>query len=89
MFAFGQRAKALKERQHYVDPVTTPEPFIPPPQLRDQLLASSTRSNRNAIWRKVVSAVESNANVASRERELRGEVWSTWEWQGRHVTWDQ
>lgn len=34
--------------------------------------------------------VEGNANVAVREREVRGEVWSTWEWAGvgeRHVTW--
>jgi len=82
-----------KETLHYADPVTTPNPFIPPAQLRDLVLPpSGSKTSRNRLWQKVNDLVEANSNVAVREREVRGELWNTWEWQGvgeRRVTWEQ
>lgn len=83
----------LQERLHYSDPATTPSPFIPPAQLRDLVIPPTGSSTyRTRLWNKVNDLIEANANVAIREREVRGELWKTWEWQGvgeRHVTWDQ
>jgi hypothetical protein len=81
-----------QETLHYADPVTTPNPFIPPAQLRDLVLPpTGSKSSRNRLWEKVNDLIEANSNVATREREVRGEVWKTWEWQGvgeRRVTWE-
>jgi hypothetical protein len=82
-----------QETLHYADPVTTPNPFIPPAQLRDLVLPPTrSKTARNRLWQKVNDLVEANSNVAVREREVRGELWNTWEWQGvgeRRVTWEQ
>ena len=82
-----------QETLHYADPVTTPNPFIPPAQLRDLVLPpTGSKSSRNRLWQKVNDLIEANSNVAIREREVRGELWKTWEWQGvgeRRVTWEQ
>jgi hypothetical protein len=82
-----------QETLHYADPVTTPNPFIPPAQLRDLVLPpTGSKTARNRLWQKVNDLVEANSNVAVREREVRGELWNTWEWQGvgeRRVTWEQ
>ena len=76
---------------HYSDPVTTSNPFIPPAQLRDVVMPpSGSAASRTRLWQRVQDLVEANANVAVREREVRGEMWKTWEWQGvgeRRVTW--
>ncbi|ORY20212.1 Man1-Src1p-C-terminal domain-domain-containing protein [Naematelia encephala] len=80
-----------QETLHYADPVTTPHPFVPPAQLRDVVLPHSGSTNsKTRLWQRVVDLVEANANVATREQEVHGEVWKTWQWQGvgeRHVTW--
>ena len=80
-----------QEHLHYVDPVTTPNPFIPPTQLRDVVMPpKGSTTSRTRLWQRVQDLVEANANVAVREREVKGELWKTWEWQGvgeRHVTW--
>jgi len=82
-----------QERLHYSDPVTTPHPFIPPTQLRDVVMPpKGSSSSRTRLWQRVQELVETNANVAVREQEVRGEMWKTWEWQGvgeRHVTWQE
>lgn len=81
-----------QEHLHYVDPATTPNPFIPPAQLRDLVLpTSASTASKTRLWNRVVELVERNANVAVREREVQGEVWKTWEWRGvgeRHVTFE-
>ncbi|WWD21940.1 hypothetical protein CI109_106428 [Kwoniella shandongensis] len=72
-----------QEQLHYTDPVTTPSPFIPPDQLRDLVMPpKGSTASRSRLWAKVQDLVESNANVAVREREVKGEVWKTWEWAG-------
>lgn len=73
-----------QEYQHYTDPVTTPQPYLPPAQLRDVILPRSEGDDakRQRLWARVERAVERNANVATREREVRGDVWKTWEWTG-------
>ncbi|KAK8846633.1 hypothetical protein IAR55_005720 [Kwoniella newhampshirensis] len=82
-----------QEQLHYTDPVTTPSPFIPPDQLRDLVMPpKGSTASRSRLWANVQDLVESNANVAVREREVKGELWKTWEWAGvgeRHVTWEQ
>ena len=71
--------------------MTTLNPFIPPAQLRDVVMPpSGSAAWRTRLWQRVHDLVEANANVAVREREVRGEMWKTWEWQGvgeRRVTW--
>ena len=93
-FSSCSRGQAdIQETLHYADPVTTPNPFIPPAQLRDLVLPpTGSKTARNRLWQKVNDLVEANSNVAVREREVRGELWNTWEWQGvgeRRVTWEQ
>ncbi|WVF70184.1 hypothetical protein IAT40_004972 [Kwoniella sp. CBS 6097] len=84
-----------QEQLHYTDPVTTPSPFIPPDQLRDLVMPpKGSTASRSRLWAKVQDMVEANANVAVREREVKGEMWKTWEWAGagagdRHVTWEE
>ncbi|WWC87298.1 uncharacterized protein L201_002186 [Kwoniella dendrophila CBS 6074] len=86
-----------QEQSHYVDPVTTPSPFIPPDQLRDLVMPpKGSTASRSRLWSRVQELVEANANIAVREREVKGEMWKTWEWAGatsapspdRHVTWE-
>ncbi|KAK4686735.1 hypothetical protein P7C73_g3381, partial [Tremellales sp. Uapishka_1] len=80
-----------QEHLHYTDPVSTPNTFIPPAQLRDLVMPpSGSTTSRSKLWQRVQELVEANANVAVREREVKGEVWKTWEWHGvgeRRVTW--
>ncbi|OCF42073.1 hypothetical protein I317_04044 [Kwoniella heveanensis CBS 569] len=72
-----------QEQLHYTDPVTTPSPFIPPEQLRDLVMPpKGSTASRSRLWAKVQDMVEANANVAVREREVKGEMWKTWEWAG-------
>ncbi|WRT65160.1 uncharacterized protein IL334_002103 [Kwoniella shivajii] len=85
-----------QEQSHYIDPALTPNPFIPPDQLRDLVMPpKGSTSSRSRLWSKVQELVESNANIAVREREVKGELWKTWEWAGanpsenRHVTWKE
>ncbi|WWC67546.1 uncharacterized protein I206_101455 [Kwoniella pini CBS 10737] len=85
-----------QEQSHYVDPSLTPNPFIPPDQLRDLVMPpKGSTASRSRLWAKVQDLVEHNANIAVREREVKGELWKTWEWTGtgavgeRHVTWEQ
>ncbi|WVR04314.1 hypothetical protein IAU60_001314 [Kwoniella sp. DSM 27419] len=82
-----------QEQLHYTDPVTTPSPFIPPDQLRDLVMPpKGSTASRSRLWARVQDLVENNANVAVREREVKGEMWKTWEWAGvgeRRVTWDE
>nr|XP_019005557.1 uncharacterized protein I203_02413 [Kwoniella mangroviensis CBS 8507]OCF69018.1 hypothetical protein I203_02413 [Kwoniella mangroviensis CBS 8507] len=86
-----------QEQSHYVDPALTPHPFIPPDQLRDLVMPpKGSTASRSRLWTKVQELVEANANVAVREKEVKGELWRTWEWagaavegaSGRHVTWE-
>jgi hypothetical protein len=52
---------------------------------------TGSKSSRNRLWQKVNDLIEANSNVATREREVNGELWNTWEWQGvgeRRVTWE-
>lgn len=83
----------VKETLHYADPVTTANPFIPPAQLRDLVLPpTGSKTSRNRLWQSVTDLIEANSNVAVREKEVRGELWKTWEWQGvgeRRVTWEE
>lgn len=73
--------------------MTTANPFIPPAQLRDLVLPpTGSKTSRNRLWQAVTDLVEANSNVAVREKEVRGELWKTWEWQGvgeRRVTWEE
>nr|XP_018265885.1 uncharacterized protein I303_02261 [Kwoniella dejecticola CBS 10117]OBR88043.1 hypothetical protein I303_02261 [Kwoniella dejecticola CBS 10117] len=85
-----------QEQSHYVDPSLTPNPFIAPDQLRDLVMPpKGSTASRSRLWSKVQDLVEHNANIAVREREVKGEMWKTWEWTGtgsvsdRHVTWEQ
>lgn len=75
-----------QERAHYADPVQTAEPFIAPAHLRDFILASEpSPAARQRLWSKVGKVVEGNANVRTRETEVRGEVHSVWEWKGGNL----
>ncbi|XRM42432.1 inner nuclear membrane protein enriched at telomere/subtelomere region, variant 2 [Aspergillus tubingensis] len=60
------------------------EPYIPIGQLRDDVLRSELRgSRREALWKRVRSVVEGNANVRASVREGRGgDVARVWEWIG-------
>lgn len=70
-----------QEYRHFTDPVQTPLPYMPPAQLRDVILpASMNAATRTRIWTKVEAKTEENANVLVREREVKGDVWKTWEW---------
>ncbi|GMK59617.1 hypothetical protein CspeluHIS016_0802230 [Cutaneotrichosporon spelunceum] len=70
-----------QEYRHYTDPVQNPTPYMPAAQLRDVILpASLGQGAKQRIWSKVEAKVEENANVLVREREVRGDVWKTWEW---------
>ncbi|RSH85977.1 inner nuclear membrane protein enriched at telomere/subtelomere region [Apiotrichum porosum] len=72
-----------QEYLHYLDPVVTPQPYLPPAQLRDVVLpASESAASRARLWARVEGEIEKNANIAVREREVRGDVWKTWEWTG-------
>lgn len=73
-----------QEYQHYTDPVVTAQPYLPPAQLRDVILPRSEgdEAKRQRLWARVEKEIEKNANVATREREVRGDVWKTWEWTG-------
>lgn len=72
-----------QEYQHYSDPVITPQPYLPPAQLRDVVLpASEGTATRQRLWAKVEHEIEKNANVQTSEREMRGDLWKTWEWVG-------
>lgn len=78
-----------QEYRHFTDPVVTPLPYLPPASLRDVILpASMSQATRQRIWSKVEAKAEENANVLVREREVKGDVWKTWEWSalgGRSV----
>jgi len=72
-----------QEQLHYTDPVTTPQPYLPPAQLRDIVLpASESAATRHRLWARVEKEIEKNSNVAISEREVRGDMWKTWEWTG-------
>ena len=71
-----------QEHHHYADPVTTATPYVASTQLRDVVLDSGSAATRNRVWDRVVKLVEGNANIETREREVKGEVWRTWEWTG-------
>lgn len=68
---------------HYLDPVQAPDPFLPPAHLRDLVLANEhSVAARQRLWSKVGAIVEGNANIATSETEVRGEVHQVWEWKG-------
>ncbi|BEI87545.1 uncharacterized protein CcaverHIS019_0102630 [Cutaneotrichosporon cavernicola] len=70
-----------QEYRHYTDPVLSPTSYMPPAQLRDVILpASLGQGAKQRVWSKVEAKVEENANVLVREREVKGDVWKTWEW---------
>lgn len=70
-----------QEYRHFTDPVQNPTSYMPPAQLRDVILpASLGQGTKQRIWSKVEAKVEENANVLVREREVKGDVWKTWEW---------
>ncbi|KAI9635585.1 Man1-Src1p-C-terminal domain-containing protein [Dioszegia hungarica] len=72
-----------QERLHYTDPATTPHPYLPPAQVRDLVLPHrGSVSSRTRLWTRIEALIEKNANVATREREVNGEIWRTWEWTG-------
>lgn len=72
-----------QEQLHYTDPVTTPQPYLPPAQLRDIVLpASESSASRSRLWARVETEIEKNSNIAVGEREVRGDMWKTWEWTG-------
>lgn len=77
--------KRLQDQQYLYsrDPDATPSAYLPPAQLRDLVLPpKGSVASRKRTWERVERMIEKNANVASREREVGGEVWSTWEWTG-------
>ena len=61
-----------------------PESWISIGQLRDDVLRDEfSAKRREALWKRVRSVVEMNANVRASERELRaGDVSRVWEWIG-------
>ncbi|KAG0233823.1 inner nuclear membrane protein enriched at telomere/subtelomere region [Actinomortierella wolfii] len=69
---------------HYVDPIQYPDTAVSVNQLRDALVMDTTfsREQREEIWKKVATIVESNANVLSGAREIRGDPYQVWEWVG-------
>ncbi|KAL1877221.1 inner nuclear membrane protein enriched at telomere/subtelomere region [Paecilomyces lecythidis] len=60
------------------------EPWVPIGQLRDDVLRTELQgSRREALWKRVRSVVEGNANVRAAVREGRGgDVSRVWEWIG-------
>ena len=70
-------------RLHSIDPTAAPSAYLPPAQLRDLVLPpQGSVASKKRTWERVEAIVNKNANVAMREREVGGEVWSTWEWTG-------
>ena len=61
-----------------------PEPWISVGQMRDDVLRDEfSAKRREAIWKRVKTVVEANANVRPSVREGRaGEVSRVWEWIG-------
>jgi hypothetical protein len=39
-------------------------------------------TSRTRLWKAVQDQVQKNANVAVREHEDAGELWTTWQWTG-------
>jgi hypothetical protein len=73
----------MQERQHYSDPVTTPQAFVKADQLRDVVMPPrGSVTSRTRLWKAVQDQVQKNANVAVREHEDAGELWTTWQWTG-------
>jgi hypothetical protein len=65
------------------DGSSAPAPYLAPDQLRDLVLPpTGSVASRKRTWERVERLINKNANVASREREVHGEMWSTWEWTG-------
>ncbi|GAP85938.2 putative sister chromatid separation protein [Rosellinia necatrix] len=60
------------------------DPWLFLPNLRDDILRSThSLSQRDRIWRRVITVVEQNSNVRTGQREGRsGEVGRAWEWIG-------
>lgn len=60
------------------------EPYIPIGQLRDDVLRSELQGRRReALWARVRTVVEGNANIRAAVREGRGgDVARVWEWIG-------
>ncbi|PWN47573.1 hypothetical protein IE53DRAFT_243505 [Violaceomyces palustris] len=72
-----------QEYSHAVDPITTPEPFLPTSHLRDHVLRTEESSRtRKRLWNKVSAIVEENSNVRTRQAQSRGEWLRVWEWVG-------
>ena len=75
----------LQEQEYLnaVDPVVTPDPFLPTSHLRDHVLREQHSSaTRQRLWNKVAKVVEENANVRTRQAMKRGEWLRVWEWVG-------
>lgn len=69
---------------HASDKESFPEGWISIGQLRDDVLRDEhSVSKREALWTRVRSVVEMNANVRASQREDRnGEISRVWEWIG-------
>jgi hypothetical protein len=68
---------------HYKDQALTPNGWIAPGQLRDQILAHEHSAARRArLWRNVEKVVVGNSNVRRQHAEYRGEPTVVWEWIG-------
>ncbi len=75
---------SIQATRHANDPISFKEDYIPISQLRDDVLRDEhSLAKRNALWQKVRSIVEMNANVRSAQRQDRnGEITRVWEWIG-------
>ncbi|PWN41025.1 hypothetical protein IE81DRAFT_325029, partial [Ceraceosorus guamensis] len=72
-----------QEYAHAVDPVLTPDPFVPTAQLRDHVLQTEySAKSRQRLWSKVSKIVEANSNCRVRQARSRGEMQRVWEWIG-------
>ncbi|KIK59881.1 hypothetical protein GYMLUDRAFT_44358 [Collybiopsis luxurians FD-317 M1] len=73
-----------QEYAHYIDPVSTPQPFLSSVQLRDLVLQEEhSVSVRQKVWDKVEKIVETNANVrANLEEVYGGDELRVWRWVG-------
>lgn len=74
---------ANQEIQHYNDPVTYPQLYIPSAHLRDMLLPDiHDPVRRTMLWSRVARIIENNSNIRCQVREIKGEPHRIWEWVG-------
>ena len=67
---------------HYTDPVKTPEAFVAPAHLRDELLSAVSLDDRKRLWSRVTQKIESNSNIRSISQQVKGEDMRVWQWVG-------